>query len=86
MGNERTFEPGPEAFMIRLCWNEMDYLTLIPQFALRYRILTFNTSAGEQTVVATVPFTIKYQHAFTFPLFQQKRTEEKHTAAKLAVK
>lgn len=65
-------------------WNGL--LTLVPYFALRYQILTFSTSAGEQTVVATVPFTIKYQHAFTFPLFQQKRTEEKHTAAKLAVK
>ena len=49
-------------------------------------MFTLRTSAGEQTVVATVPFNIKYQHPHIHHLGERGARKGKRTAAKPAVK
>ena len=61
----RTFDPGPEAFMIRLC--EKVFINKAKQYSpsqrsVQTRRLTLSTSAGEQTVVATVPLKVQIRN------------------------
>ena len=48
---KRTLDPGPEAFIIRLC-GQVFHMNTARRCVQRP---TLSTSAGEQTVVATVP-------------------------------
>ena len=61
----RTFDPGPDAFMIRLCTTQNKIRQMILHNA-KYNPHTFNTSAGEHTVVATVPYNNTHQLSSTF--------------------
>lgn len=49
----RTLDPGPEAFIIRLC--KQPFMNKADGSRRCFQRPTLSTSAGEQTVVATVP-------------------------------